>query len=104
VPHDVHPDRPLTEEQRQLADSLPKDVVDAIDSKILAHAGRRPRKIAMLVALAMEERPEEAGGLPDVYYSERVKSLVARGLLAATGYLESMRYSEVMLPERDRDA
>jgi len=37
-------------------------------------------------------------GLPDLYYAQRVKSLVSRGLLIAEGNLDYMRYSEVRLP------
>jgi len=37
-------------------------------------------------------------GLPDLYYANRVRVLVERGLLVAEGNLDYMRYSEVRLP------
>jgi hypothetical protein len=37
-------------------------------------------------------------GLPDLYYAERIRALVTRGLLLAEGNLKFMRYSEVRLP------
>ena len=66
---------------------------------ILSHA--RPawnRKVAMIVGLTMGDPSLRVPGLPDLFYAQRVKALVARGALAAVGNLDHMRYSEVRLP------
>jgi hypothetical protein len=36
-----------------------------------------------------------AQGIPDVYYAERVRALVDRGLIESVGNLRRMRFSEV---------
>ncbi len=36
-------------------------------------------------------------GVPDIYYSERIRKLVEKGVLEAAGNLHYMRYSEVRL-------
>lgn len=52
----------------------------------------------MLVGLVGADRALSVPGLPDLFYAERIKALVARGELIAEGNLEYMRYSEVRLP------
>ena len=55
--------------------------------------------VAVIVGLAMMEPSARVPGLPDLYYAQRVKSLVEKGLLLAEGNLSSMRYSEVRLAQ-----
>ena len=38
--------------------------------------------------------------IPDIYYAQRVRRLVAVGELESQGNLEYMRYSEVRLPAK----
>jgi hypothetical protein len=64
-----------------------------------SHALPRNRKVAMIVALTMSKSSAGLPELPDVFYAQRVKELVARGRLVAEGNLDRMRYGEVRLPE-----
>ena len=92
------PDGPMTPEERAVADSLSPALIEKIDSELLAHASTLNRKVAMIVGLAMMNKELRVPGLPDLYYAERVKLLVEKGLLVAEGDLDYMRYSEVRLP------
>ena len=51
----------------------------------------------MLVGLAMNNEAIRVPGLPDLYYSQRVRALVERGELIVEGHLDFMRFSEVRL-------
>jgi Protein of unknown function len=92
------PDGPLTPEEQVLADSLSADVIARIDAALLSHARKSQRKVAMLVGLTMMDPTLRVPGLRDVFYAQRVKALVQRGLLIAEGNLDYMGYSEVRLP------
>ena len=81
-----------------MADSLSSELVTKIDAALLSHAKKTLRKVAMLVGLTMMDTALRVPGLPDVFYAQRVKALVHRGLLVAVGNLDYMRYSEVRLP------
>jgi len=91
-------DPPLTPEQALVAASLSPDFVDKIDAELLSHARSRSRKVAMLVGLAMSNPHLRIPGLPDLFYAERVRALVAKGMLLSEGNLNCMGYSEVRLP------
>ncbi len=95
---DAAPDPPLNAEESRIAASLSADFVARVDAELLSHAGPMPRKVAMLVGLAMGNEAVRVPGLPDLYYAQRVRSLVDRGALIAEGNLSAMRYSEVHLP------
>ncbi|HSS65738.1 MAG TPA: DUF3658 domain-containing protein [Gammaproteobacteria bacterium] len=88
----------MTPKQAAVAASLSPEFVQRIDHALLSHARTSNRKVAMLVGLTMSDPSLRVSGLPDIFYAERVKELVARGLLIAEGNLEYMRYSEVRLP------
>lgn len=92
------PDGPMSPEQRAIADSLSADMVEKIDAALLSQAKERNRKVAMIVGMTMMDKKLCVPGLPDLYYAERVKKLVEKGLLVAEGNLDYMRYSEVRLP------
>ena len=92
------PDPPLSAEQARIASSLSPDLVERIDAELLSHARPRSRKVVMLVGLAMSNEAVRVPGLPDLYYSQRVRTLVEKGSLIAEGNLDFMRYSEVRLP------
>jgi hypothetical protein len=97
-PHDLIPDPPLSPEEARVAASLSPDFIERIDRELLSHAKSRSRKVAMLAALAMNNPAVRAPGLPDLYYAQRIRALVAKGALVAEGNLDYMRYSEVRLP------
>ena len=92
------PDGPLTPEQQAVADLLTADFIARVDAALLSHARTKNRKVAMLVGMTMGDPALCIPGLPDVFYSQRVKVLVARGDLIAEGNLDYMGYSEVRLP------
>lgn len=76
--------------------NLSLDQIEAIDAALLAAAGTRWRKVAFVIATAMTG-PASVPGIPDVYYAQRVRALVAGGSLIAQGVLSRMRYSEVRI-------
>jgi hypothetical protein len=90
----------MTPEQQAIANTLAPEMVQKIDAELLSHARPRERKVAMIVGLAMSNPEVRVPGLPDIYYAQRVRSLVEKGQLLAEGNLDYMRYSEVRLPER----
>ena len=92
------PDPPLSPEQAKVAESLSPEFVAQIDAELLSHAKLRNRKVAMLVGMAMDNSKVRVPGLPDVFYAQRVRDLVAKGQLVAEGNLDFMRFSEVRLP------
>jgi hypothetical protein len=93
------PDPDLTPEERALVDCLSESQLAAIDAALLSHARDRPRKVAMLVGLAMTYgTPGRIEGVPDIFYAQRVVALVAAGKLDAFGNLAYMCFSEVSLP------
>ena len=94
------PDPALTPEQKALVQKLSSEQVQEIDNLLLSHARHSWRKVAMLVGLAMTDGKGKVGGIPDVFYSQRVRALVDKGYLESQGNLQFMRFSEVRLPKR----
>ena len=93
-----YPDGPLTPEQESIVASLSADFVRLVDAALLSHARVAWRKVAMLVGSAMMDSTLRVPGLPDTFYSMRVRKLVEAGMLEAEGNLGHMRFSEVRLP------
>ena len=94
------PDPPMSQEGAAVVASLAPEFVAAVDEAIMSHALPRNRKVAMIVMLTMRDPALRKPGLPDLFYAQRVKALVAKGCLIAEGNLDFMRYSEVYLPPR----
>ncbi len=92
------PDPPLSAEEAALVSHLTDAQVAAIDSALMSHVTSRERKVAMIVGLAMSSLPNRVSGIPDLFYAQRVRKLVADGRLVAEGNLAFMRFSEVRLP------
>lgn len=99
--HDLHPDRALTSEEESLVQSLTEDEVQEIDNALLSNACDKWRKVAFIVGTTMSDLPNRVEGLPDVYYSLRIKELVRNGTLQSQGNLSHMRYSEVRLAKNE---
>ena len=57
--------------------------------------------MAFIVGKTMMDLPGLVSGIPDVYYSQRVRHLVEEGKLESQGNLAYMRYSEVRLPSSE---
>jgi len=91
-------DPELTPEQLVLASGLSSEQVEEIDAALLSASGKHWRKVAMVVATAMNSLPNKIVGLPDVYYSQRVAVLAEQGKLISEGNLRRMRFSEVKVP------
>ena len=97
---EFEPDGPLTPEQQTVVEKLSQEDIAKIDDGLLSNCCDRWRKVAMVVGTTMTiGGPYRYEGVPDVFYSQRVKALVATGLLESQGNLDFMRYSEVWLPK-----
>jgi len=92
------PDPPLTPEEQARVAQLSEGELQSIDDALLANATRRWRKVAMVVGMTMMHDRNPAPGIPDIFFAQRVRRLVERGLLESQGNLEFMRFSEVRLP------
>ncbi|MEW8295451.1 MAG: DUF3658 domain-containing protein [Candidatus Thiodiazotropha sp.] len=95
---DMEPDGKLTPEQEQLVGQLTEDEVREIDMALLSNTNGKWRKVAMVVAETMLELANKINGIPDIYYSQRIRKLVDEKQLVARGDLSYMRYSEVRKP------
>ena len=91
-------DPELTPEQRHLVDALSSTDVEAIDMALLAASSTQWRKVAFVVGAAWLLLESRFPGVPDVYFSERIRALVRSGKLSSQGNMLSMRFSEVRLP------
>jgi hypothetical protein len=94
------PDPPLTQEQEAMVASLSDAFIRDVDRVLLSHSRSSWRKVAMLVGMTMMDQDLKATGLPDVFFSMRVRRLVEIGRLESAGNLAYMRSSEVRLPPR----
>jgi len=74
--------------------------LEEIDKAILQHTSDLWRKVAMIVGLTMMDLESRVGGIPDIFYSQRVQHLVEKGLLESEGDLSRMRFSEVRVAQK----
>jgi uncharacterized protein DUF3658 len=89
---------PLSESKKAAIAALSPVEVLAVDDALMSNTLERWRKMAMVVATTMNESdswPE----LPDVFFANRVRALVASGRLEYQGDLGHMRYCEVRRPD-----
>jgi hypothetical protein len=96
------PDPPLTPEQNEIVAQLSLAAIEEIDQALLRNVSHQWCKVAMVVAKTMMALPNRVAGIPDVYYSGRVRQLVSQGQLESQGNLQRMRFSEVRLPRRSK--
>lgn len=94
------PDGPLTPEEAIRVSRLTQEDLWEMDRVLLAQSAHDWRKVARVVAVAIGELSERLPNVPDVYYAQRVRRLVAVGELESQGDLTCMRYSEVRLPAK----
>jgi hypothetical protein len=92
------PDPDLTDEEKTLVEELSHEDLEHIDAALLSNAKSNWRKVAMIVGMTMMELPNRVKGIPDIFYSQRVRKLVEDGHLEFQGNLQCMRFSEVRLP------
>ena len=69
-----------------------------IDQALIANATDQWRKVALVVGVTMLGQPNRVSGIPDIFYSQRLRKLAEEGQLEFQGDLAFMRYSEVRLP------
>ncbi len=92
------PDNDLTIEQKEKVALLSSAELTEIDTALLSNSKQQWRKVAMVVGLTMKKIPNRVYGIPDVFYSQRIYSLIKRGKLESQGNLKYMGFSEVRLP------
>jgi hypothetical protein len=97
TPADDQDDPPLDAGDLRAVAALTQDDLLAIDRAILASSSANWRKVALVVAVAMDAYPDQYYDVPDVFYSQRLRDLVSAGHLEAQGNLYRMRFSEVRL-------
>ena len=88
-------DQQLSAEQLNLVKALSGIELKTIDKLLLKNTDATWRKVARVVGSTMKKQKETHAGIPDVFYAQRVKTLVERGLLESHGNLNRMRNSEV---------
>lgn len=88
---ELHPD------EMAAISALSTTDIEAIDSAVLSACSQHWRKVAYVVSMAMDAYPDSYIEIPDIYYGDRIRHLVAAGLLETQGDLARMRFSEVRL-------
>jgi hypothetical protein len=94
---DTQPDRPLTPDEEAQARLLTAADLKRIDECLLSHTSHLSYKVARVIGRTMQDLRLEFPGLPDVFYSTRIKHLAQAGAIEAAGNLSRMRYSEIRL-------
>jgi hypothetical protein len=91
---------PLTAAQQEAVNRLTAADLQAIDAAILTNVVDNWRKVARIVGTTMNAYADKKlyPDLVDVFYAQRIRLMVERGLLLSTGDLNRMGYSEVCLP------
>jgi hypothetical protein len=91
-------DPPLTTAQQAAADRLTDADLNAIDAALLRNLTSNYRKVAMVVSLGMGSDKNFYPDIVDVFYAQRIRLMVEKGLIESIGNLNRMRWSEVRLP------
>ena len=97
-PKDWAPDPELNAEQLKFISNLPAEKIKEIDIALMSHADVRYLKVAFIVGKVICDKKVHVEGIPDIFYAERIRKFVKRGLLESQGDLRCMRYSEVRKP------
>jgi hypothetical protein len=99
--YDPHGDNPpLTAAQQEAVSRLTEADLLAIDAATIANIVDNWRKVARVVGTTISEFADQSlyPGLGDVFYAQRIRLMVEKGLVEAVGDLKRMGYSEVRLP------
>lgn len=91
-------DPELTPAQKEKVALLSELDLEVIDLAIMNNCCKFWRKVARIVSAVMDDIPPHQKGVPDIFYSQRIKKLVEEGKLESQGDLRCMRYSEVRIP------
>ena len=95
------PDPPLSAEQSALVNALTPEQIQAIDDALMSNVAARWRKVARVVMSAMDDLDKNGARvteIPDIFYAERIRDMLKRGLLEGEGDFTRMSLSEVRLP------
>jgi len=94
----------LTKEQKAREAQLTEEELRIIDQGLLSNACTRWRKVARVVGSTMMfGSPTRIDGVPDIFYAQRVRKLVESSRLESDGNLDYIGYSEVRLPQENKD-
>jgi hypothetical protein len=77
---------------------LGEGAIQVIDKALFANASTQWRKMARVIASAMEDNFDLIKGVPDIFYAHRLRKFVENGQLESQGDLNHMRFCEVRLP------
>jgi len=80
------------------APSLTAADLQRIDECLLSHTSQEWQKVARVIAKTMEVVGGQFPGIPDAFYSLRIRHLVESGAIDAAGNLNRMRHSEIRTP------
>jgi len=94
--NDVH----LTDQARQNIAALTNEDIASIDEQLFSLCDGQFRKIAHIVGMVMSLQPKCRSEIPDVFYAQRVRMLVERGVLQAQGDLTRMGCCEVRIRQQ----
>lgn len=97
---EVENDPDLTEEQLLLVNKLSEIELNEIDNALLSNISGQWRKLARVVGTTMQSIENRIKGIPDVFYAQRIKHLVNKGIIESQGNLNSMHFSEVKKREK----
>ena len=92
-------DPKLTSEQAAQVARLSRAQIQQIDQAILSQNDHQWRKVARIVASVMTQLNNRPAGIPDIFYAQCVRRLVAEGMLESRGNISAMQHSEVRLSE-----
>jgi hypothetical protein len=99
---DTEPDGPLTPEAEAKARLLTASDLQRIDECLLSHTSHKWQKVARVIGQTMLVLSRELPGIPDGFYSLRIKHLAESGAIEAAENLNHMRYSEIRIPDQKR--
>ncbi len=92
------PDQPLTKSQKERIQQLSEDDIRELDAAIWDVLSDRWQKLAYVIGRAMLSVPDQYNDLPDVFFADRLRRIVAANHLTVRGDITYIQYCEVRLP------
>ena len=92
---EVIDDPPLSTDQQDRVNQLNAKELQKIDETLIGNTGSSWRKVALVIGTTIIDLEATFRGIPDVFYAQRIKTLVERGTIQSQGNLDRMRYSEI---------
>jgi hypothetical protein len=90
-------DGPMDWDDYGLIDELTGDTLGQIDAALMSLTTPKPRKVAGIIGRTLASSPARVPGLPDFFYSERVRFLIESGALELVGDVDDLMKGEVCL-------